>query len=173
MISFNSINLCYNLRRQTLLLNKLSGDAPVHLSETGEFAIINYEQGEMSFMLHGSRSTLAKLGREIGFDTKHRDFIQKVASKFDLFDASEDVNNLDEIFIFESMMPIKVTSDKLPTGKSIMMLRFADQPILDIRRLPFCLEETFLARLLQMVNKQIINLEKSASLSLGDRSTGC
>ena len=173
MISFNSINLCYNLRRKALLLNKLSGEAPAHLSETGEFAIINYEQGEMSFMLHGSRSTLAKLGREIGFDTKHRDFIQKVASRFDLFDASEDVVYLDEIFIFESMMPIKVTSDKLSPGKSIMMLRFADQPILDIGRLPLCLEEAFLARLLQTVNKQIISLKKRTSRSFGDQSTGC
>ena len=173
MISFNSINLCYNLRRQTLLLNKLSGDAPVHLSETGEFAIINYEQEEMSFMLHGSRSTLAKFGREIGFDTKHRDFIKKVASKFDLFGAAEDLAGLDEIFIFESIMPIKVKTEKLPTGKSIMMLRFDDQPKLDIGRLPFCLEEAFLTKLLRTINKQIINLRKPGFEVFCDQSTGC
>ena len=173
MISFNSINLCYNLRRQTLLLNKLSGSSSADLLETGEFAIIHFKQGEMSFMLHGSRSTLAKFGREIGFDTKHRDFIEKIASKFDLFDASEDVADFEEIFIFESMMPIKVKTDRLPAGKSIMMLRYDDQPKLDFGRLPFCLDEAFLTKLLMTIKKQIINLGKPVCESFRDQSTGC
>ena len=173
MMNFNTVNLCYNIRRQTLVLNKLSGDAPSHLSETGEFAIINYENGEMSFVLHGSRSTLTKLGREIGFDTKRRDFIQKIASKFQLFDAYKDVDNFDDIFIFESMMPIKVKTDKLPAGKSIMMLRFDNQKKLDIGRLPFCLDASFLTKLLQTINKQIVSLEKPVFESFRDQSTGC
>lgn len=174
MLNTTTIESCYKLHQLVLELNQLSGDEPNSTwHETGEYAIIEYlPYGQINFILRGSRRTLGLVGQELGFDTKHREFVEKPARKFRNYTLTKQQPRLlteehADVCIFENMMPIRATRNHLREGFAIMLFRAGSKDNVpecyidarfEILKLPSNLGADFLSNLIESVQLQVREL---------------
>ena len=184
-MNLNTIESCYQLHQLVLELNQLSGDEQnATWQETCEFAIIEYLPfGQINFTMRGSRATLRLVGKHLGFDTEHRDFIQKSGQPFRNYTLTKQrpqvlTEEHTDVFVIDNMMPIRVTKNHLKEGYAIMLFRAGSKDTtpdcyidgrVEIVKLPQNLSPIFLFALIASLERQVLKISGSALMQTKSR----